>query len=124
VLNKKTLIFFAVIWTVLITILSLITVEGIKSTIAIPHKDKMVHFVFYFVFVLLWFSVKKASSNLKKISQTIFLLAVGYGLLMEFLQNLLTDNRTGDVLDVLANTLGALMALLYINYKFLNKTQV
>lgn len=123
-LNKKTLLFCAVIWTALIAILSLITVEGIKSTIAIPHKDKMVHFVFYFVFVLLWFGVKKASGNSKKVSQTIFFLAVGYGLLMELLQNLLTASRTADVLDVLANTLGAFMALLYINYKFLNKTEV
>ncbi len=123
-LNKKSLFFFAVIWTVLITILSLITVEGMKSDIALAHKDKIVHFVFYFIFVLFWFSVKKTGSNLKKISRTVFLWAVGYGMLMELLQNLLTDNRTADVLDVLANTLGALVALLLINYKFLNKTEV
>ena len=122
--NKKILLLFALLWTVLITILSLITVGDIGGSITLPNKDKMVHFVFYFVFVLLWFHVKKSPHNYKKISVVVFLIAIGYGILMELFQSVFTTTRTADIFDVLANSSGALAGLLFINYAFVNKTQL
>ncbi|MES2747777.1 MAG: VanZ family protein [Bacteroidota bacterium] len=120
--NKKILLLFALLWTVLITILSLITVGNIGGKIALPHKDKMIHFVFYFVFVLLWFHVKKSGNNYKKTSVVVFLIAIGYGLLMELFQSVFTTTRKADIFDVIANSSGALAGLFFISYRFLNKT--
>jgi VanZ family protein len=54
----------------------------------------------------------------------IFLIAIGYGLLMELFQSIFTTTRTADIFDVMANASGALGGLLFINYNFLNKSQL
>lgn len=84
----------------------------------------MVHFVFYFVFIILWFRFKKTAHYSTRTSWHIFFAAVGYGVLMEIGQSAFTTTRTADIYDVIANSLGALMGLILINYKFLNKTQL
>ena len=68
-LNKKTFLFLAILWTVVITFLSLATLDSsIGSEIKIPNKDKMVHFVFYFLFVVLWsFYVNFKTFKFKKV---------------------------------------------------------
>lgn len=113
----------ALAWTVLITVLSLISLNNQQPS-AIPYKDKMVHFVFYFVFILLWFRFKKSESHNKKTGLLIFVIAVGYGVLMEICQSAFTTTRSADIYDVIANSLGALSGLILINYKLLNKTQL
>lgn len=109
-------IYLAVVWTILITTLSLITIEKTPEfVLQLPFKDKVVHFIFYFVFVVLWsFSLKDKTSNFK--NKTLFI-AVFYGIIIEVLQYALTTNRAADIYDVLANTLGALLA--FIMFPFL-----
>lgn len=121
-LNKKTFLFFAISWTIVITFLSLVTLDSsIGSEIKIPNKDKMVHFVFYFLFVILWnFYVDFKIFHPKK-ALVILLIAIGYGILMEFFQAIFTTERTADVLDVLANSSGAIMGLLTVKIYLQNK---
>jgi len=65
--------------------------------------DKLVHLVFYFVFM--WFCMLGGGMSLKKA----LILAISYGLIIEILQHTLTTQRQFDLLDVVANSVGALL---------------
>ncbi|RAR71770.1 VanZ family protein [Flavobacterium aciduliphilum] len=115
-LNKKTIIlFFAGIWTVIITVLSLISLNGIGSSIKIEHKDKYVHFTFYFVFMFLWYFSTKHFLFSNKIKRIILFLAIIYGIFMELCQGWFAVTRTPDIRDVFANSLGALTAFIILH---------
>ena len=82
---------------------------------SMPHVDKVVHFIFYFVLVLLgvkaiqeFFNVKP---TLRKVLLYVLFFAIAYGILIECLQYGFTENRHGDILDVLANSIGALVGM-------------
>lgn len=70
-------------------------------------NDKVVHFVFYFVFAFLWgnylFSEKKTQN---KTLFSIVIVAVMLGGIMEISQELFTEHRMADWYDMLANTIG------------------
>lgn len=106
--NKK--IYIALGWTLIVTLLSLATLGSLGESVPVPYKDKIVHFLFYFVFVLLWYFATKTSLI------KLFFIAVAYGVLMEILQSF-TKTRSADYTDAIANTLGALSAVLYIKNK-------
>ena len=99
-------------WVLVITGLSLFDFSPDNKGIEIPYLDKLVHFTFYFVFVVLGGMVLKYQKmNTKPLRNLIFLiaLAIFYGLVMEGLQSLLPVDRTAEIWDVLANTIGAIM---------------
>ncbi|WP_264560304.1 VanZ family protein [Flavobacterium sp. N2270] len=105
-LSELKFVLLAVAWTVLITVLSLISFERTPSfMLQLPFKDKLVHFIFYFVFVVLWCFGLHKTDKIK-----ILLIAVVYGIIIEILQYVLTENRTADFYDVLANSSGAFLA--------------
>lgn len=108
----------AVAWTLVITVLCLISSNAFSdiATFKIPHKDKYVHFFFYFVFTLLWyFFIKdRMAVSRKKVRVIIFIIAFSYGIVIEILQKFIAHNRSADVMDVLANTLGSAMAVLFV----------
>lgn len=120
--NKRTYLLFALLWTIIVTILSLISINSnIGSFIKIENKDKYVHFTFYFVFVILWSQFVKSKGLNSKAKLMILLSAMGYGILMEICQELFTKTRTADVLDVLANSLGAALGLIVVLMQNKNK---
>ena len=81
------------------------------------------HFIFYFVFVVVWSLFAKQTNISNKTKWIILFSAVGYGILMEFCQGAFTTTRKADVLDVVANSLGAIIGLLFITFIFKkNKT--
>lgn len=121
---RKTYLFLALIWTLIITYLSLSDVSGLGSFIKIPHKDKMAHFVFYFLFCFLWivyFSYNEVTSNYKI---KVLISAVIYGILMEFLQAIMHNHRSSDVYDVVANTIGAFAGYAYAKHFVSNKKHI
>lgn len=99
-------------WASLMTILSLVEINAPSSIAKVQMIDKIVHFIFHFglVGLLLMFSVQKTIKN--KIVLSVFLSFV-FGLIIEALQHILTDNRYADVLDVLANSFGAFTAAIF-----------
>ncbi len=111
----------AVIWTIAITVASLASFTKMPK-VTVPGKDKTVHFVFYFVLVLLWFLALKSKHDNKKIIFYIAVSAILYGILMEIMQWLFTQNRQADFYDIIANTLGVFLAVLTI-YLFSTKTK-
>jgi VanZ family protein len=106
----------AIVWNVLILILSLIPTDGLSEAnwIEIPHFDKIVHFLMYAILTILIlqknhiFFGKYRQINVLAVSFTyVFLM----GFFIEILQNSFFIGRNFDIFDVLANTTGAVAAL-------------
>lgn len=110
---KKGLLSLAIAWTVLIAFLCLVSFNDFPS-IGVKSADKYVHVTFHFVFTLLWGLYSRQRNGkvkLRKIIAVVFI-SIAYGLLIEGLQETITATRHADLLDVLANLTGALLALL------------
>ncbi len=96
-----------------VTFSSLSSFEGADlSYFNIPYFDKMVHFGFYFILVVLGvFALKEQFKNRLKLFKCLvsaLIFAITYGIIIEVLQAMFTVSREGDVLDAIANTVGAL----------------
>ncbi len=110
-----------------ITTLSLFSFEEESMpSIDVPHLDKLVHFSFYFVFTVLgclsFREIDRRNTPLKKVIVKLISLAVIYGIIIEILQGVATIDRDPDLLDVLANSLGALFGGFTVKYIFSGKT--
>ncbi|WP_156950160.1 VanZ family protein [Maribacter antarcticus] len=107
-------------WLVFITFLSLFFFTGEMSVprLNIPHIDKIVHFLFYFIFVVLGVKavreIFKVNLELKKVLLYTVTFACSYGIIIELLQYAFTESRQGDILDVLANSMGALAGMFLV----------
>lgn len=111
--KKFLLLALATLWTSLIIVTSLINMNGVASSIVLPYKDKVVHFLFYFVFVTLWCLYFRSTRGFAKQSLSVLLTAIILGILIEFCQFKFTTSRQADVLDVLANTMGAILGYFF-----------
>lgn len=87
--------------------------------------DKLVHFTFYFGVSVLGSlflrEITKGAISIWKaiLSATVF--AVVYGIIIEVLQLKITLNREGDMLDAIANSLGALIGAGIVKIMFSKK---
>jgi VanZ family protein len=85
--------------------------------IEIPNFDKIIHFVFHFVFTTLWFLYFKkkfnSSNNINLLAITLIISFV-FGIAIELMQQYFTTTRTADVFDILANLFGAFLAAFLI----------
>ena len=92
---------------------------------SIPNFDKIVHFGFYFIMVLLGVFALKEQFKKRLVRYKarfyVFLFAVGYGIVIEVVQHVFTMTREGDVLDVIANVIGALLGMLTSRILFSHK---
>lgn len=117
-------LFDAVAWTFFILLLCFKNQKDIPD-IDIVHFDKFVHFIFHFGFTLLWFLYFKnvfQKSSYKPIAINLWFLSLLFGLIVEFLQQQITDNRSADIIDVLFNAIGASIAVLSVyKSKFLQE---
>jgi VanZ family protein len=114
----------AICWTFLILMLCLENEKEIPD-IEIKHLDKVVHFVFHFIFSTLWFLYFKKRflqiTNSRLLVST-WLFSLVFGLVIEFLQQQITTTRNADVIDVLSNAIGATVAVCAFYYsRFLQK---
>lgn len=98
------------LWMGVITILSLVRISGMPS-VAVPHADKYVHVVFYFVltFCVFYYILNTSKRLLTKIFYAC-IFSVIYGIIIELMQGTLTNYRQPDLKDIIANTFGSLMA--------------
>jgi VanZ family protein len=111
VLNKKIILYLAISWTLLILFLSLVSLSSFNNPIKVPYKDKVVHFVFYFVFVFLW-CLWIFKSKYNNPSLAVLLIAILFGISIEFCQGYFTRDRKFELLDIFANSLGAFFGYL------------
>ena len=85
--------------------------------IEIPNIDKLVHVVFHSALTFFWFLFFSKQFKSNAIFKPLFfsvLFSFVFGITIEILQQLVTVNRSADVLDVLANTTGAMLAVFFV----------
>ncbi len=72
--------------------------------------------MFHFTFTLLWgfYNRLRLGQWVLKSSLIIVCLSIGYGILIEILQETFTQTRKADIMDVAANAAGAIVALLVL----------
>ena len=114
--------FLASIITFAITYLSLVKLG--KQQISIAHLDKIEHTIAYFFLAITWLlAIKKAARNTKT-KYIIVFCCIFFGIIIEVLQTTLTNYREASLLDALANSLGALIAMLVFTIKFEKKRAI
>ncbi|QKX05155.1 VanZ family protein [Aquimarina sp. TRL1] len=117
-LAHKYIIALVFLYTSAITWLSLAKFI-LPEPIRVEGSDKLGHFLAYFLFGCIWFSLFFFSEKLSKTftySVTIAsVIGIAYGALMEILQGVLTDYRSPDWYDIAANTTGIILAALFLN---------
>lgn len=115
---------------VFVTFSSLFSFSGFDtgSYITIPHLDKAVHFVFYFVAcvlgVLFIRERTKGRINLIKVLVIMCIVTIVFGIIIEVLQYAITVDRMGDLFDGLANSIGSLCGALSMKFFFSDKRQL
>ena len=112
-LSERNLFVLALLWTIAITVASLISV-GEMPKVDLPGNDKTIHFLFYFVLTLLWYVALERKYKNRLLKFLIVGASIIYGIIIEILHGVLTQNRQADVYDALANSAGAFLALLVL----------
>jgi VanZ family protein len=102
------------LWLAVIISLSLIPGNKLPGVPLFPHFDKAAHTVMYFgLAVLLVRPLRFIVANPYVWSVVICLIT---GMLMEFLQEFMAVNRTGSWADILANSVGIMLGILFYHY--------
>lgn len=113
----KYLLSIAFLYTGLITWLSLGKIV-IPRNVTIEGGDKIGHLLAYFVFTVIWFLFFFYSERQKlefyRSLGIASIISFLYGILMEFCQAILTNYRSPDWYDFLANTCGIILALFFV----------
>ena len=112
---KQLLLIWAIICSGIITYFCLTDSSNIPA-VNFPSIDKIVHFCFHFGFTISWIlffkkELKGKAPDDYKAYLISFIFSVFFGITIEILQGVLTVTRASDVTDVLANALGALVAV-------------
>ena len=109
-LLERSAIYLAILCTIGITILSLIEVP--PSPVEVSYTDKIFHIIAYFCLTVLWLY---GLAKKEKIQSKILFVLAGcfiYGIIIEVLQTTITTYRTASYLDILANSVGIVLAVL------------
>ena len=116
---KPKIIFFipAVIWLIITIILLVIPGSDIpKATIFdLVYFDKWVHIGMFGMLTFLWgYPYVHAGFVPEKACVIIAICAIFYGVLMEFIQKYFAYERTFDLLDMIADATGVLIATIWL----------
>ena len=106
---------FIIATAITIGIICLSLVKMPSTGIKIKNIDKAYHSFAYFTLAISWLFTYYKKPKKKYI---IVISCILFGIIIEVLQSSLTIYRTGDYYDVLANSLGVLVALFIFNLFF------
>ena len=113
----RIILFFALIYTSAITYFSLIVMDFKVSVAGFDPTDKMLHAGAYLFLAVLWnLYIVFQNTDFKRYTSNLLWVAVAcffFGMLIEVLQGTLTSYRTPDWWDVLANSTGVVLAVLF-----------
>ncbi len=85
------------------------------ADVGIKVSDKFLHASAYVVLMISWLMYTTYAPRKVKDGLLFIILAV-FGIIIELLQGSLTQSRTGDFLDVIANITGLIIGLLIFKY--------
>ncbi len=110
-------------WMVFVTWSSLFSFSGDDLPVfQIPHLDKLVHFTFYFVAVILGtMAIRGKKAEKISLGKSLLVMVVAmifFGILIEVIQGVYTLDRMGDKYDALANSIGAVSGALVLKFVF------
>lgn len=95
-----------------IVLLSLLPVPDVRMTVEVPLMDKWAHMVMYGVLTLvIWLEYIRAHRQMRgrRLLLLAFLAPIAMGGLLELMQAYLTTCRSGEWLDFVANSIGAVV---------------
>lgn len=118
VLLQNNLYIIAILLTAGVIFLSLIKMPS--TGINIKNVDKFYHSIAYFSLTITWLFTFYKKPEKKYI---IVICCILFGIIIEVLQSTITVYRTGDYLDVIANSIGVIIALVIFNL-FLKKISI
>ena len=110
----------AILWSVIVFVALVISTQGLgrEGVKLFPHADKIIHFVLFGIFTLLWLNYlnhKKPSS--KSVMIIVVAISVAYGIAMEFIQLLPMVSRDFSIGDMAADAAGSIAAAWWHNKK-------
>ncbi|AXG69504.1 VanZ like family protein [Kordia sp. SMS9] len=109
----------AIVWTIAITVLSLIQIKG-PQAFHFSYADKVMHIIIYCSLTLTWFfAFSRGITNEFLQKNALMASAVVcfiYGIAVEVMQETLVTTRQGDWQDALANTIGIILAIFIIKW--------
>lgn len=116
-------LFLAVVWLIILTFGMLTPGEKIPEVYLFDFQDKAVHLILFFIQAYLWTGVgiKKGQINYKNpaIWRNFLLFGMFCGLGFEFAQQFI-PNRSFEVMDMIANAIGAGFGFLgYLKWPFI-----
>ncbi|APG65559.1 hypothetical protein LPB136_09385 [Tenacibaculum todarodis] len=121
-LLKDNRFFIAIAITIVIAVLSLIKLGN--QPVQISNIDKIEHLIAYLVLTLSWLFAFRTTLSNNKNKYLVVVACIFYGIIIEVLQGTITDYREASYLDMLANTLGAIIAMLIFNKKIEKKQAI
>ena len=95
-----------------IVLLSLLPVPDVRMTVEVPLMDKWAHMVMYGVLTLvIWLEYIRAHRQMRgrRLLLLAFLAPIAMGGVLELMQAYLTTCRSGEWLDFVANSIGAVV---------------
>ena len=95
-----------------VVLLSLLPVPDVRMTVEVPLMDKWAHMVMYGVLTLvIWLEYIKAHRQMRsrRLLLLAFLAPIAMGGVLELMQAYLTTCRSGEWLDFVANSIGAVV---------------
>lgn len=80
---------------------------------ALDHIDKFIHFLLYATLSLFFYASIKKQTNFRSDAVVVINLItiISYGLLMEVFQYAFTSDRTAEIFDAIANSLGCVFGI-------------
>ena len=113
--HKRIIQVLTVFWTGLVAYLCLANAESLPA-VSVFKFDKIGHLTFHFGITFLWFLFWKSTyRNENKFAvMKAFLFSFFFGVVIEICQGVFTTTRNADINDVLANSIGALIAVIVL----------
>ena len=109
---KKIVLILAIGYTIVLAIVSLMAITS-PLNIGTNYDDKIFHIFAYGILFILWyFALLRLKTTMPIFKAALF--SVIYGIIIEVLQGQFTIVRKLDILDVLANCIGVMIASFFI----------
>ena len=113
---KKYSLIISIVYSIVLAALSLIKINAVTQEFP-SNSDKIFHALAYLIFTIVWFFAffyGRTQTKVKAICYA-FVSSLAFGIIIEFLQGWITQNRQSDVNDVIANIIGTIIAVIIIS---------
>ena len=111
-MGRNYLFYVSVFFTIAIAVGSLVSLNN-GLGIGVPVSDKILHAFGYCLLTISWLLALRPKSNKRKSTILIAFTVFIYGIIIEILQEALTNYRQADLYDVFANFTGITVAFLF-----------